>query len=264
MNKSFRMSSIILLLLLTNSLWGQVVSFDKVVSQVGLSSPASYNNPKGIAIDASGNIYMADRYHNRIQKISPSGIVTTLAGGGQYQDGSDGSLIMDGQGVQAVFWKPEGVDVDANGNVYVADYEHHLIRKITPSGMVSTFAGTTSSGNTDGPVASASFVYPSDVKIDEAGNLFVLDENGVRKISTSGIVTTVTRSVRSVTTNPDEEHNGFDIGPDGNLYVPQKYWHSIQKVSSAGVTSTYAGSADGSSSGYIDGPLYFSPICSTY
>ena len=177
---------------ITPGIWGtttqfetgaaQQVSFDKRITTVGLASdgisPASFGTPKDIAIDASGNIYVVENAYNRIRKISPSGIVTTLAGGGQvgYDDVENKFILYDGQGETAAFNSPDEIDVDAFGNVYVADFEHHIIRKITPSGMVSTVAGAIYEANsTVGPVTSARFIYPWGVKVDQTGNLFVTD-----------------------------------------------------------------------------------------
>jgi secreted PhoX family phosphatase len=122
----------------------------------GNGTSASFSFPSGVAVDGSGNVYVADSGNNRIRKITPSGIVTTLAGSGT-------SGYADGNGTSASFNSPSGVAVDGSGNVYVADWGNNRIRKITPSGIVTTLAGSGSFGSTDGPGNSARFHYPSSL-----------------------------------------------------------------------------------------------------
>ena len=107
----------------------------KTQGQDGTGTEATFNAPIGIAIDAVGNGYVADSFNHKIRKISPNGVVTTLAG-----NGTDGAT--DGTGTAASFSGPAGVAVDAMGNIYVADYYNHKIRKISPSGVVTTLAGS--------------------------------------------------------------------------------------------------------------------------
>lgn len=148
---------------------------------------ASFNQPDGIATDSAGNVYVADTLNRLIRKITPSGVVTTLAGSGSW-----GSA--DGFGVAASFKWPSGVATDASGNLYVADFLAHTIRKITPAGMVTTFAGTDGvSGSTDGIGAAARFNSPSGIVADSTGNVYVADNGNstIRKITFAGVVTTV-------------------------------------------------------------------------
>lgn len=143
----------------------------------GTGTAAAFNNPFGLAFDAAGNLYVSDSHNYAIRKITPSGVVTTLAG-----SGSQGSA--NGTGSAATFSRPIGITVDANGNVYECDLDNHTIRKITPAGVVTTFAGTTGvSGATDG--AAALFNNPVGVFSDNAnGVLYVSDfaNNRIRKI----------------------------------------------------------------------------------
>ena len=144
-------------------------------SKNGIGTAASFADPYAIAVDATGNVYVVDMGNQLIRKITPAGVVTTLAG-----SGSVGSA--NGAGTAASFNYPTGIAVDASGNVYVADNRNLLIRKITPAGVVSTFAG----GGTP-----YSFVNPSGLTIDPNGNLYVTDGQAIREITPSGVVTTL-------------------------------------------------------------------------
>jgi hypothetical protein len=138
----------------------------------------------GVAVDASDNLYVADFLGHAVRKISPSGVVTTLAGG---MDG-----FTDGQGSEARFRFPYDVALDADGNVYVSDVGAFTIRKITPDGMVTTLAGTAGvAGFTDGQGAAARFLTPRGLTVDSAGNVYVVDnDTRLRKVSPTGAVTT--------------------------------------------------------------------------
>ena len=126
----------------------------------GTGTAARFNNPSGIAIDASGNLYVADRDNHNIRRITPAGVVTTLAGSTTAQNGTTNAT-----GTAARFNGPTGVAVDASGNVFVADASNHRIRRVTPAGVVTTFAGN-GSGNTNGTGTSALFNLPSAIAID--------------------------------------------------------------------------------------------------
>lgn len=149
----------------------------------GTGGVASFYFPFGLAAEASGNVYVADTYNQLIRRISPAGVVTTLAG----QAGVMGAG--NGDGASASFNYPTGVSVDAAGNVFVADAGNNLIRKISPEGMVTTVAGTAGvSGSADGSVTTALFSSPSGTAVDGSGNLYIADQgnNLIRKIIISG------------------------------------------------------------------------------
>ena len=152
----------------------------------GTGAEARFNFPNDVAVDAAGTVYVADMYNHTIRKITAAGVVTTLAGAAE-QIGT-----ADGPGPMARFRSPNGVTVDDIGNVYVADNGNYTIRKITPDGIVSTFAGMPGEpGNSDGTGPSARFRDPRDVAVDRSGNLFVADASTVRMISPTRVVTTV-------------------------------------------------------------------------
>jgi sugar lactone lactonase YvrE len=144
----------------------------------GAGFNAKFSNPHGIAVDGNGNVYVGDTSNDRIRKITPTGEVSTLAGG-------DKADFIDGIGKDARFAGPRGVSVDANGNVYVADFFNNRIRKITPSGVVTTLAGSGDREYADGIGSSAKFNWPTGVAVDKNGNIYVADyqNNRVRKIT---------------------------------------------------------------------------------
>ncbi len=138
----------------------------------GTGSTARFNAPWGVAVDAATNIYVADTVNQTIRKVTGAGEVTTLAG----QPESAGSA--DGAANAARFNYPFAVAVDGLGNIYVADRNNHIIRKLTPAGMVTTLAGQAeSSGDSDGTGSEVQFNMPSSVAVDSAGNVFVADES---------------------------------------------------------------------------------------
>jgi len=152
---------------------------------------ASFNNPTGLAIDGSGNIFVADMLDGMIREISPStGTVTTLAGSG------DTTASVNGTGTAASFYFPNSLAVDASDNIYVTEYATNLIRKVDPTGVVTTFAGNGAAGQADSTGTSASFNGPSGIAVDKSGNLYVADtyNNVIRKITPAGVVSTIAGS----------------------------------------------------------------------
>jgi sugar lactone lactonase YvrE len=154
----------------------------------GQGTAAQFYRPQGITIDSSGNLYVADKLNNKIRKITPTGLVTTIAGSGAYG-------LADGQGSAAQFNNPFGIAVDFSNNLYVADTGNHRIRKITPSGVVTTIAGS-GQGYMDGQGLSAQFNEPVGITTDSLGNLYVCDaaNDRIRKITfvspQSGVIVT--------------------------------------------------------------------------
>ncbi|MFY8034825.1 MAG: FG-GAP-like repeat-containing protein, partial [Flexibacteraceae bacterium] len=205
---------------------------------------ARFRNVNGINIDSEGSLYATDVANHSIRKISPLGVVTTLAG----TSGTFG--YVDGSGAAVRFNSPHSVAIDPAGNVYVADQGNHCIRKITPSGVVSTFAGTNVAGNATGTASNARFNAPSGIVINSLGEIFVADlnNNRIRKISADGTtVTTFAGSGSAGGTNGTGTAASFN-GPsslsldgNGNLYVGEITGHRIRKITPAGVVTTLAG-----------------------
>ena len=221
-------------------------------SSDGTGVIARFNEPNGIAIDSSDNLYVTDFGNHTIRKITPAGVVTTFAG----TAGATGSS--DGTGVATRFNSPSGIAIDRENNLYVADSENFTIRKITPASVVSTFAGTAGNyGHVDDTGAAAQFYYPISLTVDHKGNIFVADcdlsDNdfyGIRKITPTGEVSTV--AGRDYSTEPIDGpglsasfSGSFGIVSDGagNLYVSDEYYSSIRKLDSNYNVTTFAGSS---------------------
>lgn len=215
-------------------------------SNNGLGLTASFNYPQGVAVDASGTVYVADSSNNVIRKITPQGVVTTLAG-------SKASGSVDGVGPRASFNCPGGVAVDHSGNVYVADSSNHMIRKISAAGVVTTLAGSTTSGSMDGTGVAARFHYPTGVAVDPSGTVYVADylNNKIRKITSGGVVTTLAGSAATGSADGTGASaffhypSGVAVDATGNIYVADSYNHMIRKITPAGQVTTLAGSTAG-------------------
>jgi sugar lactone lactonase YvrE len=221
----------------------------------GTGSAARFNSPIGVAVDQSGNLFVGDSDNNTIRKITPGGVVTTLAG----LAGATGST--DGTGSAARFNGPRGIAVSAAGLIYVCDTFNNTIRKITSSGVVTTLAGLAgATGSTDGAGSAARFNRPREIALDSDSNLLVTDtaNNLIRRITPGGVVTTVAGAA-GVNGSTDGSvfaarffgSIGDTVSPGGDIFVTDTVNDTIRKISSVGVVTTLAGmpliagSADG-------------------
>ncbi|MBC7383027.1 MAG: hypothetical protein H7296_08540, partial [Bacteroidia bacterium] len=214
-------------------------------------SNAQFNLPTGITTDPSGNIYIADYNNNVIRKITPVGVVTTFAGTGVYG-------FLDGAGSVARFRSPTGITSDQVGNIYVADQFNHKIRKISPSGVVSSVAGDGLNGYVNGTAANARFNFPTCLAVDLSGNLYVADQYNhvIRKISSLGIVSTLAGS--GVSGFKDDigtlaQFNlptGIAVDSNGLVYVADYNNNRIRKITATGIVTTLAGTGI---AGAVDG-----------
>jgi hypothetical protein len=212
----------------------------------GTGSAARFNGPGSVAVDSAGNVYEADFLNHTIRKVTPAGIVTTLAGVAGAAGTNDGS------GSAAQFNGPATLDVDSNGNVYVADYNNDTIRKVTPAGIVTTLAGLAGTpGSNDGTGAAARFNNPIGVAVDNATNVYVGDagNNTIRKITPAGVVTTLAGSPgqqgsANGTGSAARFNNPHHVRTDnaGNVYVADTVNSTIRKITPGGVVTTLAGS----------------------
>lgn len=231
----------------------------------GIGSNAAFTSLAGMAIDASNTIYAADS--NSVRKITSAGVVSTLAG-------SSSRGAADGTGSSATFYGINGIVVDGNGNVFVADTSNFMIRKISPAGVVTTIAGSTTFGITDGVGTSAKFMAPFGITIDSLGNLFVSEyiDGLIRKITPAGVVTTfaggavsTSQTLINGTGNAAKFASpaGLSIDSADNIYVADSYNNSIRKVSPSAEVSKLAGDSHNNlgnidSSGYD--ASFFNPM----
>jgi sugar lactone lactonase YvrE len=214
----------------------------------GTGAAAQFSFPQGVAVDTAGNVYVADQGNHAIRKITPAGVVTTLAGRKGMRGDSDDT------GENATFAGPYGVAVDAAGTVYVADTFNNTIRKVTPAGQVTTLAGHPPEfGSTDGVGSEARFYSPLGIAVDGNGDLYVADAYWglIRKVRPDGTVTTL---AGSTTTPIFSQPYGVAIDASGNVYVADTEDESIRKVTPAGVVTTLAGSMPSTGAAHADGP----------
>lgn len=218
------------------------------------ATTANLNNPSSVAVDLSGNVYIADFANQRIRKVTAAtGTITTIAGTGSYGYGGDGSAA-----TTALFSYPTGIAVDSSGNVYIVDQGNVRIRKVTAAtGIISTIAGTGTSGyNGDGIAATtAQLFYPNGIALDAAGNIYIADEDNqrIRKVTvSSGLISTIAGTGTpgyngdgiAATAAKISYPTGVALDSTGNIYIVDKNNNSIRKVTVAtGMISTIAGSA---------------------
>ncbi len=207
----------------------------------GTGATAQFSRPAALCLDLQGNVYVAEAGNLRIRKITPGGVVTTIAGNGIVG-------AIDGNGIAAQIDIPGGICIDAQGNIYFTQKDFHGIRKVSPTGVVSTFAGSTTKGFSDATGSAARFNEPYTLTIDAQGNIYASDNKNarIRKVTPAAVVTTVVQRAN--------ENEMYIIANDaqGNFYISQGDFSKsmIVKVSPAGGISKIAGG----DVGYSDGP----------
>ncbi|MGX7667343.1 T9SS type A sorting domain-containing protein [Flavobacterium pedocola] len=213
------------------------------------SVSASFNFPTVVSLNGQNDIIVVDRSNHKIRKITPVGVVTTLAGTGAAGAANGATSV-------ATFRYPDGAIVDSQGNILISDQSNHRIRKITPTGTVSTLAGSTA-GYLDGVGTAAKFYYPAAMAIDPQDNLYVADWNNhkIRKVTPDGTVTTYAGSTSgyqdgTVASAKFNGPTGLGLDTAGNLYVADYSNHRIRKIDTSGQVTTIAGNG---AAGVADG-----------
>ena len=209
-----------------------------------------------VIVDTSGNLYVSDSYNNRVRKITTDGIVNTIAGSGATGVWGGGYSGDGGQATNARLHEPQGLAIDNSGNLYIADMGNSCIRKVTPSGIITTFAGTTDTGYAgDGGPATAAVLYcASDLATDANGNVYIGDFHNqcVRKVDRFGIITTVAGKGGSSNCGYSGDGGpatdallclpaGMALDLEGDLYIAATNDYSIRKVDRSGIITLAAG-----------------------
>ena len=205
---------------------------------------ATFNQPSGITIDSSGNLYIADTSNNKIRKVTPTGAVTTLAGSGATGSADNAT------GTLATFTFPRGIEIDSSGNLFIGDTYYNKIRKVTPTGAVTTLAGSGKTGSADNTTGTlATFMGPSAITMDSYRNLYIADagNNKIRKVTPTGAVTTLAGSgATGSVDNPIPTLATFNgprgivlEGSTGTMYIADTYGNKIRKIQFACPPGTY-------------------------
>jgi Secretion system C-terminal sorting domain len=213
---------------------------------------AEFSTPAGVISDKSGNIYVVDDYNDVIHKIDSNGIMTRFAGNGRNGYSGDGGQATAAQ--LSLYIATIGLAIDAIGNVYFSD--GNVIRKVSTSGIISTFAGNGIDGSSGdgGPSTAAELFTPTGIAFDKIGNLYICDqqENVIRKVSPAGIISTIAGTTIGFSGDGGQATNaqlkwptGIAVDDSGNIFFADFYNDVIRKISSTGIITTIAG----------DGPL---------
>ena len=222
----------------------------------GPAAGATLNGPASVAVDQAGNLYIADGANNVVRKVTPAGYISTYAGTGTAGYSGDGSA-----GTSAELSAPWGVALDASGNLYIADSGNNRVRKVTPGGTISTYAGTGAPGfSGDGNAAiSAKLSAPSGVAVDSNSNLYVADagNNRIRIVSPGGNITTYAGSGTpgfsgdgsAATSAQLSLPAGLAVDSSGNLFIADTNNNRIRMVDSGGTIFTVAGNGNSTDSG---------------
>ena len=226
----------------------------------GPATSAQLNWPRDTSVGADGSLYIADTNNNRIRKVAPDEIISTVVGTGRSGYSGDGGLATNAQ-----LNRPRDVEVGADGSLYIADTDNHCIRKVTPDGVISTLAGIGASGYSGdgGPATSAQLAWPQDVTVGTDGSLYFTDTGNhrIRKVSLDGTISTAVGTgvwgysgdggpaSRAQLARP----RGVSVGADGCLYIGDTENHRVRRVTPDGTITSVAGSGTEGYSG--DGGL---------
>ncbi len=214
----------------------------------GPALKAELDGPFGIAFDASGNLYFSDFVNCLVHKVTPAGIITTIAGNGTRGSGGDG-----GPATSAVLNHPQGLAFDAAGDLYIADGGGSRIRKVTPAGLISTVAGTGTAGGIGdgGPATKAELRYSGAIAFDAAGNFYIADwgNNRIRMVTPAGIISTVAGNGNMGYTGDGglalsamlNQPQGIAVDAHGNIFVADQGNNVIREFTVGGKIKTVAG-----------------------
>ena len=235
----------------------------------GQATSASLDSPAGVAVDSAGNLFIVDKDNRRIRMVDTSGVITTVAGNGSGWFSGDG-----GQATSAAIGTPQGVTLDAAGNLFIADQNWHRIRMVNTSGVITTVAGNGSGGfsGDGGPATSASLNNPFGVAVDSTGNVFIAEKGNhrIRKVNTSGVISTVAGSgsprywgdggpaTLAWLGNNDDDPAGIALDSAGNLFIGSE--NRVRRMTTGGEITTVAGNGECDFGG-DGGPAAAAPLC---
>ncbi|OQP47310.1 hypothetical protein A4H97_07345 [Niastella yeongjuensis] len=223
----------------------------------GPANNARFNQPRAVATDNDNNLYIADMRNHVIRKVNSNGIISTVAGNGTAGTGGDG-----GPATAAQLAQPTGMTIDNDGNIYIADFNASVIKKVTTSGIMSIFAGNGTEGfsGDGGPAAQAKLYRPTAVAVDKEGNLYISDASNkvIRKVNKQGVISTVAGvpgragyagdggpATKALLTQP----GGIAVDYSGNIYIADPSNSVVRKVNAAGIITTFAGNGTAGYSG---------------
>ena len=224
----------------------------------GPATNAALNTPTGVAADFRGNLYITDYGNNRIRKVDTNGVIMTVVGNGTRGFSGDGGAATN---ATIAVYLPNGLALDANGNLFIADENNQRIRIVNTNGIITTVAGngSTSYSGDGGLATSASLNYPLGVAVDAVGNLFIVDElnQRIRKVNTNGIITTIAGNGSSsfsgdggsATNAALSDPTSVALDSTGNLFIAVELNQRIRKINSSGIITTVAGNGTSSFSG---------------
>jgi uncharacterized protein (TIGR03437 family) len=216
----------------------------------GPAAAAQLNQPYGVALDTSGNLYIADFGNQRVRRVSTGGIITTVAGNGQTGSNGDG-----GPAISAQMLSPRNLAIDLAGDIYVSEFQGHTVRRIAAEGTITTFAGTGVAGYSGdgGPAVGAQLAFPAGLALDPAGDLYIVDtvNFAIRKVQAGNITTVCNQQNFGV---PNTQLSGIAADSAGRLYIPEGVDSVVWELSPGGSLTLVAG-IPGSSTPSGDGGL---------